>query len=62
MTFRTPSEFFASFYMFMIIMGPKGVCIWIVVTSEEVRSICDQLLVSILWLISIIEWVLLGVV
>ena len=62
MTFCTLSEFLASLYMFMIITRPKGVCIWIAVTSEEARSICDQLLVSILLLISIIDWVLLGVV
>src|SRR5882724_5331035 len=60
MTFHTPSEFLASLYMFISITGPEGVCIWIAVTSEEVRLICDHLLVSILLFMIIMDLVLLG--
>jgi len=61
-TFCVPSEALWSLYMFISSIEPIWVHIWMGVTLDDTKSICDQLLVSILLLMSNMDLVLFGLV
>jgi len=58
MTFCAPSEVLMFLYIFISNIGLIGVCIWIVIMSDDAKSTCVHLLVGMLLLMSSSDLVL----